>query len=49
VVVKDEIAQGTLQEYMTLADVFESFYAVTIKRQFVAPELTELLNQQPRP
>ena len=48
VVVKDEIAQGTLQEYMTLADVFESFYAVTIKRQFVAPALTELLNQQPR-
>lgn len=43
VVVKDEIAQGTLQEFMTLPNVFENFYAVTVKRQFVSPVLTELL------
>ncbi|MCA6059006.1 MULTISPECIES: LysR family transcriptional regulator [unclassified Thalassolituus] len=46
VVVKDEIAQGTLQEFMTLPNVFESFYAVTVKRQFVSPVLTGLLGQQ---
>ena len=46
VVVKDEIAQGTLQEFMTLPNVYENFYAVTVKRQFVSPVLTELLGQQ---
>lgn len=46
VVVRDEIAQGTLQEFMTLPNVFESFYAVTVKRQFVSPVLTGLLGQQ---
>jgi LysR family transcriptional activator of nhaA len=46
VVVKDEIAQGTLLEFMTLPNVFESFYAVTVKRQFVSPVLTGLLGQQ---
>jgi len=45
VVVKDEIARGTLQEFMTLPNVYESFYAVTVKRQFVSPVLTELLAQ----
>ncbi len=49
VVVKDEIAQGTLQEFMTLPNVFESFYAVTVKRQFVSPVLTGLLGQQNLP
>jgi LysR family transcriptional activator of nhaA len=49
VVVKDEIAQGTLLEFMTLPNVFESFYAVTVKRQFVSPVLTGLLGQQNLP
>lgn len=46
VVVKDEIAQGTLQAFMTLPNVYENFYAVTVKRQFVPPVLTRLLAQQ---
>ncbi|MDX5298647.1 MAG: substrate-binding domain-containing protein, partial [Gammaproteobacteria bacterium] len=46
VVVKDEIAQGTLQALMTLPNVFESFYAVTVKRQFVPPILSELLRMR---
>ncbi|WP_320819522.1 LysR family transcriptional regulator [Thalassolituus sp.] len=45
VVVKDEIARGTLQEFMTLPNVYESFYAVTVKRQFISPIVTELLAQ----
>lgn len=49
VVVKDEITQGTLLEFMTLPNVFESFYAVTVKRQFVSPVLTGLLGQQNLP
>jgi len=28
---------------MTLPNVFENFYAVTVKRQFIPPVLTELL------
>lgn len=47
VVVRDEIASGTLVSFMTLPNVHENFYAVTIKRQFVPPVLTELLNRQP--
>ncbi|MCA6062462.1 LysR family transcriptional regulator [Thalassolituus marinus] len=43
VVVKDEIAQGSLQEYMQLPNVYESFYAVTVKRRIVSPALTTLL------
>ena len=43
VVVKDEIAQSTLKVHMTLPNVFENFFAITIKRQFMPPILTELL------
>jgi len=46
VVVKDEIEQGTLKVHMTLPNVFENFYAVTVKRQFIPPVLTELLESQ---
>ena len=46
VVVKDEIKQGTLKVHMTLPNVFENFYAVTVKRQFIPPVLTELLESQ---
>lgn len=44
VVVKDEIAQKLLQEYMILPNVYESFYAVTVKRQFVSPVVISLLS-----
>lgn len=43
VVVKDEIAQGTLVEYMTLPNIYENFYAVTVRRQYVPALLGELL------
>lgn len=43
VVVKDEIAQGILKVHMPMPNVFENFYAVTVKRQFIPPILTELL------
>lgn len=33
VVVKDELKQGKLVSYLTLPNVYENFYAVTIKRQ----------------
>ncbi|MBN58276.1 LysR family transcriptional regulator [Thalassolituus sp. UBA3500] len=46
VVVKDEIEQGTLKVHMTLPNVFENFYAVTVKRQFIPPVLTDLLESQ---
>ncbi|MDQ4423546.1 MAG: LysR family transcriptional regulator [Thalassolituus sp.] len=46
VVVKDEIKQGTLKVHMTLPNVFENFYAVTVKRQFIPPVLTDLLESQ---
>ena len=46
VVVRDEMASGTLVSYMTLPNVHENFYAITVKRQFVPPVLTQLLNQQ---
>lgn len=43
VVVRDEIRQGLLVEYMTLPNLFESFYAITIKRQYVPEVLRDLL------
>ena len=46
VVVKDEIEQGALKVQMTLPKVFETFYAVTVKRQFIPPVLTDLLESQ---
>lgn len=43
VVVRDEIQQGLLVEYMTLPNLFENFYAITIKRQFMPKVMTELM------
>ena len=34
VVVKDELAEKTLKNYMHLPNIFENFYAITIKRQY---------------
>ncbi len=45
VVVRDEIQQGVLLEYMELPNQFESFYAITIKRQFVPGVVAELLDR----
>ncbi len=43
VVVRDEIRQKVLAEYMTLPRVFGDFYAITVRRTFVPPALEELL------
>lgn len=43
VVVRDEIQNGTLVEYMTIPNLFEHFYAITVKRQFVPPVVAELI------
>lgn len=43
VVVKDELDHGVLQSYLTLPNVFENFYAVTVKRRVVHPKLDMLI------
>ncbi|MYL24467.1 LysR family transcriptional regulator [Halomonas alkaliantarctica] len=43
VVAHDEIASGILVPYMTLPNVHESFYAVTVRRQFMPDILRRLL------
>lgn len=43
VVVRDEVASGTLVEYCTLPNVYENFYAITVKRHFQKPLIRELL------
>lgn len=43
VVVRDEILQGTLVEYMELPNVYENFYAITIRRSFIPEALQQLL------
>ena len=44
VVVRDELASGTLIELYRLEQIKESFYAITRKLRFENPLLTELLN-----
>lgn len=44
VVVKDELKQGTLINYLTLPNVYENFYAVTVKRQIQNALVNELIN-----
>lgn len=46
VVVRDEIARGELREYTTLPNVYEQFFAITIKKQYQPSSLTALLEQQ---
>ena len=43
VVVRDEIASGALVEYCPLPGVFEHFYAISVRRQFVSPLVRDLL------
>jgi LysR family transcriptional activator of nhaA len=44
VVVKDEIENGVLSEYLVLANVYENFYAVTMKRKFNPDIIREMMN-----
>ncbi len=43
VVVRDEVAGGTLVEYCALPGVYENFYAISVKRHFQKPLIRELL------
>lgn len=43
VVVQDELHSGWLQEYCTVPDLHESFYAITVQRRFAPPLVRELL------
>jgi LysR family transcriptional activator of nhaA len=43
VVVKDELDHGTLKSYLLLPNVYENFYAVTVKRRVVHPKLDMLI------
>lgn len=45
VVVRDELESKALQDYGALPGVFEEFYAISIRRQFEPPLLTQLLAQ----
>jgi len=45
VVVKDELRNGTLKSYCELPEVFENFYAVTIKKHFRKSEVNSLISQ----
>lgn len=44
VVVKDELQQGKLVNYLTLPNVYENFYAVTVKRQIQNQLVSTLIN-----
>jgi len=46
VVVGDELQRGVLSEYLQLPDVFENFYAITVKRSQPSPVLNRLLANQ---
>lgn len=43
IVVRDELESGLLAELAVLDDVFEEFYAITLKRRFPNPLLKEVL------
>lgn len=44
VVVKDEIADGSLSEYLILPNVYEHFYAITMKRKIMPDILREMMS-----
>ncbi len=48
VVVRDELQTGTLHEYCVVPDLYETFYAVTVERQFAHPLVNELLKRNPQ-
>lgn len=45
VVVRDEIRNGLLVEYMRLPSAYENFFAITVKRSFPTPLLTAILEK----
>lgn len=45
VVVRDELRNGTLEDYGALPGVYEDFYAINIRRQFESETLRELMSQ----
>ena len=45
VVVQDELASGALVEHCQVPDLYESFYAITVRRRFAPPLLRTLLAQ----
>ncbi len=45
VVVRDELREGRLQEYCEIPNLFEQFYAITIKRHYQHPALKALLSR----
>ncbi|MEM1434696.1 MAG: LysR family transcriptional regulator [Pseudomonadota bacterium] len=46
IVVKDELTSGRLVQALSLPDMAEAFYAVTIERRFPNPLIAEVLNTQ---
>lgn len=45
VVVRDELASGRLEEYCIVPNLYETFYAITIRRQYQHPALKALLQR----
>lgn len=45
VVVREELREGLVHEVVTLPDVAESFYAITVERRFQHPLVRELLDR----
>lgn len=45
VVVRDELRQGLLQEYARVPNLYEDFFAISIRRQFQHPLIDELLKR----
>ena len=43
IVVRDELRQGVLLEFLRLPNIFEEFYAITVRRTFVPPALEQIL------
>jgi LysR family transcriptional activator of nhaA len=46
VVVRDELREGTLVEHCVVPELFETFYGITIPRQFEHPLVRDLLRQE---
>ena len=49
IVVRDELAQGVLEERAAVPGLEEGFYAITRRRRFPHPLLAELLRREPAP
>ena len=46
VVVQDELRSGALVEYCVVPQLFEDFYAITVKRHFQSPVVRSLLRRR---